>query len=161
LEVLEGFPVGTPVEEIKQASDASGLDFVFMTRIGALSAALTFCLLPIGTAQAELFGPHNRSWGWDEEFFRRAHDAKTDEERKRFSNRVRPVTMATYGSPHAPLSGDQAPEPDVPVQRCAHTHNCRAGTGEKIFTAAIRWARHETHPALALESPLTSEKLAP
>jgi hypothetical protein len=35
LEVLEGFPVGTPVEEIKQVSDASGLDFVFMTRIGA------------------------------------------------------------------------------------------------------------------------------
>jgi len=29
-----------------------------------LMAALTLCLLSIGTAQAELFWPHSRSWGW-------------------------------------------------------------------------------------------------
>ena len=32
----------------------------------ALSAALAVCLIPIGTAQAELFGPQYRSWGWDD-----------------------------------------------------------------------------------------------
>ena len=31
-----------------------------------LVAALTLCLLSIGTAQAELFWPHSRSWGWDD-----------------------------------------------------------------------------------------------
>ena len=31
-----------------------------------LMAALTLCLLSIGTAQAELFWPHSRSWGWDD-----------------------------------------------------------------------------------------------
>ena len=32
----------------------------------ALSAALAVCLIPIGTAQAELFGPQYRSWeGYD------------------------------------------------------------------------------------------------
>jgi L,D-transpeptidase catalytic domain len=30
----------------------------------ALSAALVVCLVPIGTAQADLFWPHYRSWGW-------------------------------------------------------------------------------------------------
>jgi len=29
-------------------------------------AALMLCLLSIGTAQAELFWPHSRSWGWDD-----------------------------------------------------------------------------------------------
>jgi hypothetical protein len=71
-----------------------------------------------------------------EEFFRRAHDAKTEEERKRFLNRVRPARVATYGSPHAPLSGDKPPSRTFQCSD-AHTHNCRAGTGEKIFTAAI------------------------
>jgi hypothetical protein len=31
-----------------------------------LVAALLLCLLSIGTAQAELFWPHSRSWGWDD-----------------------------------------------------------------------------------------------
>ena len=31
-----------------------------------LIAALTLCLLSVGTAQAELFWPHSRSWGWDD-----------------------------------------------------------------------------------------------
>ena len=31
-----------------------------------LSAALAVWLIPIGAAKAELFGPHYRSWGWDE-----------------------------------------------------------------------------------------------
>ena len=31
-----------------------------------LMAALMLCLLSIGTAQAELFWPHSRSWGWDD-----------------------------------------------------------------------------------------------
>jgi L,D-transpeptidase catalytic domain len=31
-----------------------------------LIVALTLCLLSIGTAQAELFWPHSRSWGWDD-----------------------------------------------------------------------------------------------
>ena len=34
--------------------------------IRALSAALAICLLPMGAAQAELFGPHYRSWGWND-----------------------------------------------------------------------------------------------
>jgi L,D-transpeptidase catalytic domain len=34
--------------------------------IHTLSAALAVCLLPMGAAQAELFGPHYRSWGWDD-----------------------------------------------------------------------------------------------
>jgi hypothetical protein len=34
--------------------------------IHTLSAALAICLLPMGAAQAELFGPHYRSWGWDD-----------------------------------------------------------------------------------------------
>jgi L,D-transpeptidase catalytic domain len=29
-----------------------------------LAAALAVCLIPIGTAQADLFWPHYRSWGW-------------------------------------------------------------------------------------------------
>lgn len=37
-----------------------------MTRIGAVVVALIFGLLPIGIAQAELFGAHDRSWGWDD-----------------------------------------------------------------------------------------------
>jgi L,D-transpeptidase catalytic domain len=31
-----------------------------------LAAALAVCLMPIGTAQADLFWPHYRSWGWDD-----------------------------------------------------------------------------------------------
>ena len=34
--------------------------------IHTISAALAICLLPMGAAQAELFGPHYRSWGWDD-----------------------------------------------------------------------------------------------
>jgi hypothetical protein len=34
--------------------------------IHTLSAALAVCLLPMGAAQAELFVPHYRSWGWDD-----------------------------------------------------------------------------------------------
>jgi len=34
--------------------------------IPTLSAALAICLLPMGAAQAELFGPHYSSWGWDD-----------------------------------------------------------------------------------------------
>ena len=34
--------------------------------IRALSAVLAICLLPMGAAHAELFGPHYRSWGWDD-----------------------------------------------------------------------------------------------
>jgi hypothetical protein len=32
----------------------------------ALSVALAICVVPIGTAQAELYWPHYRSWGWDD-----------------------------------------------------------------------------------------------
>ena len=32
----------------------------------ALSVALALSLVPTGTAQAELFWPHYRSWGWDD-----------------------------------------------------------------------------------------------
>jgi L,D-transpeptidase catalytic domain len=38
-----------------------------------LMAALTLCLLSIGTAQAELFWPHSRSWGWDDYGSFRSH----------------------------------------------------------------------------------------
>jgi L,D-transpeptidase catalytic domain len=31
-----------------------------------LAAALAVCLMPIGAAQADLFWPHYRSWGWDD-----------------------------------------------------------------------------------------------
>jgi hypothetical protein len=75
-----------------------------------------------------------------EEFFRRAPDAKTEKERKRFLNRVRPARMATYGSPHARLSDDQAPEPDVPVQRCSHSHLPRRHGGKDFYSRYLMGA---------------------
>jgi hypothetical protein len=38
LESLKGIPVGTPVEEIKRASDAFGLDFVFMRAVAKIES---------------------------------------------------------------------------------------------------------------------------
>ena len=38
LETLKGIPVGTPVEEIKRASDAFGLDFVFMKAVAKIES---------------------------------------------------------------------------------------------------------------------------
>jgi hypothetical protein len=38
LETMKGIPVGTPVEEIKRASDAFGLDFVFMRAVAKIES---------------------------------------------------------------------------------------------------------------------------
>ena len=75
-----------------------------------------------------------------EKFFRRTHDSQTEKERKRFLNRVRPARVATYGSPHAPLSGDQAPEPDVPVQRCSNSQLPRWHGGKDFYSRYLMGA---------------------
>ncbi|MGA7597931.1 MAG: transglycosylase SLT domain-containing protein [Pseudolabrys sp.] len=38
LETMKGFPIGTPVEEIKRASDAFGLDFSFMKAVAKIES---------------------------------------------------------------------------------------------------------------------------